>query len=355
MTKPLAVLISDIHYSIPTLELADAAMRQAIAKANDLNVPLIVAGDLHDTKANLRGECINAMLSTFSEHATEVFILIGNHDKINEKSENHALNFLKKQGEFVEDYDRNTQYPSITIVDQPEFTNEFSLNANSPWFIPYQHDPEEFKHILTKIDKDSLIIMHQGISGSLPGEYTHDKTAIPKEWLTDYRVISGHYHTRQDIKCGRPRAGTVGLASYLGNPYTLNFGEASDPEKGFNILMSNGNLEFVPTNLRKHIVIEMIPNQRVTLPPHIALNDIIKIKYTGTREECSKVNKESIKQELRLMNDFRLELIHLDNTTEIKQETKTYTQSETLDNLIDSMKNTSAEQKIRLKSLWKSL
>ena len=51
--SPIAVLISDIHYNINTLPVADAALRQAIAKANELDVVLIVTGDLHDTKANL--------------------------------------------------------------------------------------------------------------------------------------------------------------------------------------------------------------------------------------------------------------------------------------------------------------
>ena len=66
-TNPVAILISDVHYNINTLKLADAAMQMAIDEANKLSVPLIVAGDLHDTKANLRGECVNAMLSTFSK------------------------------------------------------------------------------------------------------------------------------------------------------------------------------------------------------------------------------------------------------------------------------------------------
>ena len=40
MKKPVAVIISDVHYSLKTLELADAAMRLAIAKANNLDVPV---------------------------------------------------------------------------------------------------------------------------------------------------------------------------------------------------------------------------------------------------------------------------------------------------------------------------
>ena len=80
MSKPIAVLISDVHYNLTTLPLADAAMRQAIAEANSLGVPLIVAGDLHDTKANLRGECVNAMIEAFAMLDHGCYILRGNHD-----------------------------------------------------------------------------------------------------------------------------------------------------------------------------------------------------------------------------------------------------------------------------------
>src|SRR5882757_6401470 len=96
MSRPTAVLISDVHYNVHTLKLADAAVRMAVAKANELNVPLIVAGDLHDTKANVRGEWINGMRDTFKlvtkvvgwngEDIKRVYILRGNHDAINEKS-----------------------------------------------------------------------------------------------------------------------------------------------------------------------------------------------------------------------------------------------------------------------------
>jgi DNA repair exonuclease SbcCD nuclease subunit len=101
--KPIAVLISDVHYNVQTLELADKAVRLAINKANELQVPLIVAGDLHDTKANMRAECVNAMIETFKNTDTSTFIIVGNHDKINEKSDKNALNFLNKYAYIVED------------------------------------------------------------------------------------------------------------------------------------------------------------------------------------------------------------------------------------------------------------
>ena len=351
MSKPIAVLISDVHYDIKTLELADAAMRQAIVKANKLEVPLIVAGDLHESKANLRGECVNAMLTTFSKAATTVYILVGNHDKINEKSQDHSLNFLSRPVNYGDSFD--DYISGIYLIDTPFFSSDLTL-------IPYQHEPQEIQTILKQANPKSIIIMHQGVHGSLSGEYIQDKTAIPKDWLADYRVISGHYHTRQTIKCGRPRKGAVGSMDYIGNPYTLNYGEANDPEKGFQILMSNGTLEFVPTNLRKHVVIEMrfeedntITSSSNVLKQTVDSLDLVKVKLTGTKEQLSKVNKTQFGVDGMLPPSYKLELIPL-STQDDTQQNKAV-QNSNLDDIIEVLTNTTAEQKERLKTLWRSL
>lgn len=334
---PVAVLTSDVHYDIKTLELADVAMRQAIAKANSLDVPLIIAGDLHESKANLRGECVNAMLTTFSQAQTAVYILIGNHDKINEKSEDHSLNFLAR--------DRGLGVSPIYIIDEPFYSSCWTL-------IPYQHVPEQIPLALEKAHPDSVLIMHQGIHGSLSGEYIQDKTAIPKDWLKDFRVISGHYHTRQTIKTGRPKKGCKGLFDYIGNPFSLSFGEANDPDKGFQILMSDGSLEFVPTNLRKHVVINIGPTIADSIPS-FNQDDLIKVKITDTKEELSKVTKAGVRDMLGLPESYKLELIPLSTQDETKQNKAV--QNNNLDDIIEVLTNTTAEQKERLKILWKEL
>lgn len=327
-SNPKAVIISDIHYNINTLPLADAALRQAVAKAHELNVPLIIAGDLHDTKANLRGECVTAMINTLNMVTTPTYILRGNHDQINEKSEQHSLDFLKL-------------IPNVLVID--DFNQDIGLN-----FIPYQHQIAMFEHYLDLVPTGSTIIMHQGVKGSNAGDYMQDPTAIAKELLADYRVISGHYHTRQDIKCGRPRQGAIGLMSYVGNPYTLNFGEANDPEKGYRILNQDGTLDFVPTNLRKHIVIDNLDNI-----PELNPGDIVKVKLTDTKENLVAITKQQIASIINF-NDFRLELIPLESNSVLLQDT-VVSSEHTLDSLIDNLQNTSVEQKTRLKTLWKDI
>lgn len=346
MSEAIAVLINDVHYNINTLELADNSMRQAIYKANQLQIPLIVAGDLHDTKANMRAECVNAMLRTFGKVQTRCFIIVGNHDLINEKALQNSLEFLEGQNEKVSLVRKHLQ-PKVSGMP-------FHMLA-------YHSDKEELRNVLNTIPEGSTLIMHQGLQGSSSGEYVQDKSAINHEDVSDFRVISGHYHTRQDIKTGRPRKGAVGLFSYIGNPYTLNFAEANDPEKGFQILMSDGMLEFVSTNLRKHVVYEIVLHEtpRDTMP-FVSVGDLLWIKIKGPKHELLTVDKENTKAEiefhtgLSLPESFRLDLIPTD-TVSSKIDTTNKTQREVLDEIITSKVDLRDETISKLKTLWKNL
>lgn len=331
MSKPVAVLISDVHYSLPALKLADAAVRMAIETANSLNVPLIVAGDLHDTKANLRGECVNAMVKTFQLMRCTTYIIIGNHDLINEKAKDHSLNFLE---------------PYVYLVSAP---TPFELK-NHVMLLPYFADKEEAKKALKKYGPNyKTLIMHQGIEGSNSGDYIQDKSAVTYEDAAGCRVVSGHYHTRQTIQL--PDGGQW---DYIGNPYTLNFAEANDPPKGYQVLFDDGSLQFVPTDLRKHVVIETQVDDLIAIPYTHSPGDLLKFKLSGTKEELLSITKQQIADNYDIKEAFKLELITTDAPVATLQ-AKGLTQAETLDSLIDSMADTSVERKERLKGLWKDL
>jgi DNA repair exonuclease SbcCD nuclease subunit len=343
--KPTAVLISDVHYSVHTLSLADVVMRQAIQRANDLGVHLIVAGDIHDTKANLRGECVKAMIDTIQLCKITPIILVGNHDKINEKSEEHSLEFLR---------------PYAHIVDKPNLYRG-DKTQNYEYCVPYQYDLTEFISVLTNIPKGSRIIMHQGLKNSLSGEYVLDRTAVPNEWVQDYRVISGHYHTRQDIKTGILQEGAVGTFSYIGNPYTLNFGEAKDPTKGFQILMDDGSLEFVPTNLRKHTKIMINLDWRISTndfePYNCTKDDILWFNITGPQYLLDRYTKTDLKKEYNLIQDFRVTYNRTDGKTSDIHDSQIMNQDqrELLNTIIDDMTNTDDICKIRLKEMVRQI
>lgn len=347
MSKPVAVLISDIHYSLQTLELADKSLRMAIQKANDLQVPLIIAGDLHDTKANLRGECVNALIKTLTDIGhIRVLILRGNHDQLNEKSTEHSLNFLKA-------------LPCVHLVETPG--NIYSRHGNlgsvrSINAVPYCSNVQDAVNYLKTAPKNIPIIMHQGIQGSDAGHYIQDPTALAQADVAGLRVISGHYHRRQDITLP-----DGGLWSYIGNPYSLNFGESDHPEKGFRILNDDGTLDFVPTNLRKHVIYGLkcdsmgaiYSDQMFCSSDIVNEQDLKWVKIIGEKSGINRIRREAIEFILKI-KDFRLDLNPLDTESKTS-EVKTLTQHELLDSIIDNTTNTSDEAKTRVKQLWRNL
>lgn len=320
-TTPRAVLIADVHFSLNTLQLADAAMRQAIAHADKLHVPLIVAGDLHDTKGAMRAECVKAMMATLSSRSLKhpCYVMVGNHDRINEKGKEHSLEFL---------------HPLVSVVNHP-------VCLHGLWMIPYEHDPEALKATLEGLTPGSTLIMHTGVQTAYMGHYTQDKSSLPPEAFAPFRVISGHYHRRQD----------VGTVSYIGSPYTLNFGEALDPPKGFQVLNTDGSLTFVPTNLRKHIVLDRNLDTLLDPVPEYNPGDLVKIKVTGPKSELEKISRKTIGNTLFGHSNFVLDLKPL---ADAKVAPTAAPVDTTLDALIDGMQETDT-QKQALKALWRSL
>lgn len=346
--RPVAVLISDIHFTPATLELAAASLLKAQFRAALLKIPLVICGDTLDSKAIMRAECVNKLIELLTvKDAPDTIVLVGNHDMINEKGKEHSLNFLK---------------PYCTVVDSPQ--NRF-LNGLQVLMLPYQVNPDDVRAILKAnyedpdVEKPDLTIMHQGIEGSNSGEYIQDKSAINHFDVANYRVISGHYHSRQDIKTGRPQKGAKGMFSYVGNPYTLNFAEANDPEKGYQVLMNNGTLEFVPTKLRNHVIFDLELREGEGIPIIIAgptsdkmhSDDIVKVNLSGTKDRLAKITKADI--ERRLGISVRLDLIPTDDSRKTDAIILA-SKPELLDSLIDA---TSAgdETKVRLKSTWRGL
>jgi hypothetical protein len=326
--KAIAVIAGDIHYSLPTLYLADASTRMAIETANKLNVPFIANGDTTDTKANLRAECVNAMIETFKMAKTKPYINIGNHCKTNEKSgpAEHALHFLQ---------------PYANVIETPTYIKALGL-----YIIPYQNDIGTFKSALDKIPKDSIVIAHQGVMGSNLGDYVQDQTAIPKIWLSKYRIILSHYHARQDIDC------MPGIASYIGNPYTLTYGEANDPEKGYQILYNDGSLEFVPTNLRRHVIIEMRSDGKA-IPYNYTKDDLVWVKVYDTKANLAILNKATVGKMLNL-DSFKFEQICTEEVQTEKADLSLKS-DKLLDSIIDSLSDVSDDRKNTLKSTWRQL
>lgn len=337
---PVGVLISDTHYSLNTLDLADLAFQSAILKAKELKVPLIDCGDITNDKAILRAEVVNRMLSTMSMasfNKVPIYLIVGNHSLINHLGTEHSLHFL-------------TGY--CTVVSKTlTIPAGFGLSSPRIRLIAYQSDPNKFQELLDPPGWDfypqaETIICHQGFFGADMGHYVLDKSSIDPATLKGRRVISGHYHKRQDLP------GTN--ISYLGNPYTLGFGEASHGPKGYHVLYSDGTLELVPLNLPRHVVVERTPETVLGPIEGLGKYDMLMVKVTGTEEELRLLNKQEIGMKHLGHANFRLDLI----PTVIQQATKEVavelTESEVLDSLIEALDGTD-EYKADLKDTWRGL
>jgi DNA repair exonuclease SbcCD nuclease subunit len=328
MKQPKAILISDIHYNLNNLEIADFALRKAIKLAKFHQIPLILCGDTHDSKANLRAECANAMIATFQEAMNEgvkTYTLVGNHCRLNEKGEDHALNFLA---------------PYTTIINKRE-THE------GLGFIPYQCDPNNFYACLSLFDRDTIVIAHQGVTGGQLGHYVIDKSAVELSKLIDHkRIFLGHYHAHY----------TLGNTVSVGTPYTQSFAEAKDHPKGVLLLYSNGDFDHILFNFRKHVIIEVTHDQVPNLTSNLNPNDLLWLKIKGPESELRKIDKIDLGKKLLGHANYKLDLISdaVENRAKAGEVLDEATPIELFDNLIDKSKETE-EQKKYLKDLLRSL
>lgn len=325
MSKQIAVCISDIHFNLQNLELASSALESALEHAKLLNIPLIIAGDLQDTKAIIRAEIANRLISIFSSYPTvQTYLLVGNHDLVNEKGSIHALNYLR---------------PYLNIIDFKVWIPDLFPNV---LFIPYHSDNEDLTKFLKEITPGTIVIMHQGFIGAAMGDYIQDKTSVDPEDVKHLTVISGHYHRHQ----------TIGTVTYIGSPYTISFGEANDGDKGFIVLNDDGTFTRVILGLRAHCIFNLsLDNLSTSILP--SDQDLVWVKLSGSYSELQKVNKKDLGENLLGHSNFRLELIPTDSK-EIEQPKELMTDTQILDTIIDA-ESESDKQKQYLKELYNEI
>lgn len=325
--KPKFVAISDIHFSLNNLQLSSQALSAALKTAEELQVALVIAGDLNDTKAIIRAEVANSIIEILQDATVEVYILCGNHDAINEKGSTHGLNYLR---------------PYARVIDFPCKFQELP----GVLFIPYQSDAENFKAALRqKASKGDIVVCHQGVKGALMGDYVQDKSAIDVEILAGYPTISGHYHEHQ----------TMGTLTYIGSPFTMTFSEAAHDGKGYLVVNEDGAFERRLLDLRKHVVVDVdTEGLEIYLytAAHPRKDDLLWLKVRGTKSELDAIQKNAVAQVLG-RNNFKFDKIVTENDV-LAEESKPRTDTELLDALIDSTRE-SIDQKERLKALWREL
>lgn len=326
MAKPIAVCVSDLHFTAPTLEVASSALSMSIAAAGNLGAPLVIAGDLHNDKTIIRAEVANRLIDILKDVTVPIKILVGNHDLINEKGDEHGLNYLR---------------PYADVIQAPYMDSRLGVG-----FIPYQNSVDKVREALKLFHPGDTLIMHQGVKGAWMGEYILDKTSIEVEALSPFKCISGHYHRHQ----------TVGTLTYIGSPYTTSFAEANDGPKGCLVLYSDGSYKQHPFNdLRRHIIVEAKASdaKKPLWAVAYAPGDLLWLKITGTFTELEEINKKEIGERLFGHCNFKLDKICIGGEA-ADTLVSHRTDSELLDTIIDRTPEP-LERKQELKALWREL
>ncbi len=184
MTKIL--FIGDIHIkhnNINKLKILMARLGDALP-----NIDFIVlAGDVLDAHEKIDSQLMNLAYELIRalRRIAKVFILVGNHDYINNQqflTDNHWMNGLK-------------EWHNVIVVDKPI---KERCREKEFVMIPYVF-PGRFKEALNGLDDDwtlaTCIFAHQEFRGCKMGAIV---SAAGDVWaLDDPLVISGHIHEKQ--------------------------------------------------------------------------------------------------------------------------------------------------------------
>lgn len=201
------LLIGDPHFKVDnaleTSQLSQKTLEYVKEHQSELSF-IVVMGDVLDTheKIHIQPLCRANYFITELSKLVYTFVLIGNHDRMNNKdflSTNHPFTAFKN-------------HPNLKIVDKVIKYKKFI-------FVPYVENGR-FAEALATIDFEAdkqIIFAHQEFKGA------NLRTMVSEtgdEWPSDYPLVfSGHIHCYQKVQDN---------LYYVGTPYQQNFYESED-------------------------------------------------------------------------------------------------------------------------------
>jgi DNA repair exonuclease SbcCD nuclease subunit len=186
------LVIGDLHFQTSNLDEADIFTKRVIKIVSKYKPDFVVIlGDLLHTHEIIRTMpyILVCKLVEQLSHLCHVYVLIGNHDYINNSqflSTNHVFGPLKR-------------WPNVSIVDQPILKKIRNLTFIFCPYVPTGRFIEALDTLVSDSDSWDLadcIFAHQSFAGAksngieLKGDY----------WDQDYPpIISGHIHESQTV------------------------------------------------------------------------------------------------------------------------------------------------------------
>ena len=271
---------------------------QKICESNHID-HIIIGGDLMHYHERIFTQALNKSLDfvTFLSTFAPVYILVGNHDMINNQqflTSNHWLNVF-------------SHYKNVKIVEKPIVLKEKAESMFTFLMCPYVY-PGRFVEAIETVSKDwkgyNVIFAHQEFKGCKMGAIV---SKDGDEWSEEFpQIISGHIHDKQRVKKN---------LYYTGSSLQHSYGEGSDKSLCL-ISIENNEINFEDVYLqikRKKILYVDINN--IEEVKEMLKSDIeYKIALKGDAiEEFKALKKSAIFKELS----------ELDNVKNIVFKTKT--------------------------------
>jgi exonuclease SbcD len=285
--QQIALLITDTHLADNNIPLVRSIWTQAIKVCRDRGLDHIYhLGDVCDSRDSQSQKVLwhlSMMLEEAHMNSIEVVVVPGNHDKTDYGSERSFLDVF-------------SYHPGVTVVDKYHCEDwticndklmDTTLNVH---LVPFFSQDVYTISRKTPIDSKAtnILLTHIGVDGAVMNSGIKlDSSLKGDDLFSEFtKVYVGHYHDQQDV--GKK-------VRYIGAAYQHNYGE--DNQKGFSILNSLGEIEFVKAEFPQYIkiVINLSKSTKSDLLKEVDkyknLTDNVRFVFQGTREELAKVNK----------------------------------------------------------------
>lgn len=256
---PKITVLGDLHAKHDNLD----KLSELFGFTEQLGQPVIILGDLLDTKELIRGKCLNFYINTFSKSKLQYDIVVGNHDLFSLESEEHALQAL-------------SLLPNVRVHDKPHYNSEFNIQ-----FLPYCKKLLIVRDWLEQTPRSRIVCGHFDINSFDYGNGFKCDTGLDSDTFIQFPLIlSGHYHKHQ----------IRGNIFYLGTPFAQSFGETNQSKYIMSLDTTTLEYELVETWFPKYMTVEVDCDSTLEHPTLDKINSN-RVILRGTRENISKFNK----------------------------------------------------------------
>lgn len=281
--EEIALVIADTHFKKDNIEDVENCLIQAAKYCIENEVPYLI--HVGDVFTNRTGQTLSVLLAWLNflrfieRHRIKMFVIPGNHDKTDLESEDSYLDVV--------------QSPMLEVI-KDHLAQQFLDNLGFA-FLPYFREngsyPERLKNLVKKCGEskiDWILFTHIAVNGVKNNDGTEVSEGVPPNAFSFFdKVIVGHYHNRSSFD----------NIHYIGSALPHNFGE--DSKKGFTVIYSTGEIEFIRNKLNKKYIkvkfdiSEKISWKKIELMRGKFSNSKHNVRFVfiGTDENLSQIDK----------------------------------------------------------------